>query len=155
MKKGKNNLWYSIFRFIIWSIIIIAVSSYFVFNNALIGPIFLLLGLTNIFIIKLLKIKIKTVYPDIVFGFVDNTILVLLAILGGKFAGVTGAILGGAAGNSITDGLGGFFEGQLAEKAHSKKDNRTSLSSSFGKTAGCLLGAGIDLTLIWLIGVII
>jgi len=38
-----------------------------------------------------------------------------LAIFGGHFAGVTGAINGGVVSNAITDGIAGIFEGHMAK----------------------------------------
>ena len=91
-----------------------------------------------------------------IFGLIDNGVLVFAAVLGGSIAGVPGAIIGGAAGNTITDGIGGLFEGHVAQHQRQYKiDNlRTAFSSSFGKMAGCLFGAGIGLILVWLISLI-
>jgi len=154
--KKKKNLVKAITSFIILSIIVIGVSAYFVFEEKLIGPLFLALGIINLIFLKIFKIKIKSVYPDIVFGAIDNGILVLAAVLGGTFAGVFGAIIGGVAGNTITDGIAGLFEGHIAENQRKYKiDNlRTSLSSSLGKMAGCLFGAGIGLIIVYLISLI-
>jgi len=80
-----------------------------------------------------------------------------MAIIGGLIAGVAGAIIGGAAGNTITDGLGGLFEGHAAERLRGKKilEERTALSSTLGKMTGCLFGAGIGLIIVWLIKTIL
>jgi len=152
----KNKFFKAIISFIIISIIVISVSVYFVFDKKLIGPAFLILGLISIFSLRFFKIKINTVYPDIVFGFIDNGILIFAAVLGGAYAGVIGAIIGGAAGNTITDGIGGLFEGHVAEKLRRKRinDKRTSLSTMLGKVIGCLFGAGVGLTLNYLISLI-
>jgi hypothetical protein len=90
-----------------------------------------------------------TVSIDIFFGVIDNGILAVLAIFGGHFAGVTGAILGGVIGNAITDGIAGIFEGQMAEKLRLRfiSEERTMLKSSVGKMAGCLFGAGVILVI--------
>ena len=156
MKKRKNNFLNAITKFIILSIIIIGVGSYLVFNQKLIGPIFLTLGLMNLLFLKFFKIKLKTIYPDLIFGFVDNSVLVFAAILGGKIGGVFGAVVGGAVGNTITDGFGGLFEGKMAEKLRDRKIEykRTALSSSLGKMTGCLFGGGTSLTIIYLISLI-
>lgn len=69
-----------------------------------------------------------------------------------------GAIIGGAVGDSITDGLAGLFEGKMAEylRKHGIEEARTPLSSSMGKMSGCLIGVGIVLTVVWgLLGIII
>tara|TARA_Y100000034_G_scaffold34251_1_gene41976 strand:+ start:1830 stop:2291 length:462 start_codon:yes stop_codon:yes gene_type:complete len=152
----KNNLIKAIISFIILSIIVIAVSSYLVLENKLIGPAFLFLGVISLFFLRFLNIKIKSVYPDIIFGAIDNGVLIFAAVLGGIYAGVTGAIIGGAAGNTITDGIGGLFEGHIAENQRKYKiDNlRTALSTMLGKMTGCLFGAGAGLILVWLISLV-
>lgn len=156
MKKGEHSFLKSVTSFVLFSIVIIAVSVYFMQDNKLIGPAFLGLGILNIFVIKFFKIKISSVYPDMIFGFIDNGVLVFAAVLGGNYAGVVGAVIGGAAGNALTDGIGGLFEGYVAE--HQRKfeiDNeRTALSTMLGKVAGCLFGAGLGLILVWFIGTI-
>jgi hypothetical protein len=128
----------------------------FVFDKKLIGFLFLGLGILTNFLLKIFKIKVKEVLPDMIFGFIDNGILVFVTIVGANYAGIPGAILGGAAGNTITDGIGGLFEGHLSEKLRNKQiyERRTSLSTMFGKVAGCLYGAGIALILFWLISLI-
>ncbi len=148
--KVKNGLLKSVTSFILLSIIIIGVSVYFVHDSKLIGPAFLVLGLINLLIIKFFKIKISSVYPDMIFGFIDNGVLVFAAVLGGIYAGVVGAVIGGAAGNSLTDGIGGLFEGYIAEHQRKFKiDNkRTALSTMLGKIAGCLFGAGVGLIIV-------
>jgi len=87
------------------------------------------------------------VWPDIVFGLIDNGVLAILAVIGAEIAGVAGAIIGGVVGNSITDGIAGVFEGHIAERLREKKisEERTMVGSSIGKMAGCLLGAGFVL----------
>ena len=156
MKKRKNGFLQAITSWIILSIIVIAVSFYFVFDKAWIGPAFLVLGFISLFFLKFFKIKISSVYPDMIFGAIDNGILIFAAVLGGVYAGIAGAIIGGAAGNTITDALGGLFEGHVAQNQRKYKiDNlRTPLSTMLGKASGCLFGAGLGLTLVWLIGVI-
>ena len=149
----KTSFVKAFFSFISLSILIIAVSSYFVFDKKLIGFLFLGLGVINLIILKFFKINIKAIYPDVIFGAIDNGILVFAAVFGANFAGVAGAIIGGAAGNTITDGIGGLFEGYVAEQQRKDKVNnkRTALSSSLGKMTGCLFGAGIGLILVWFI----
>lgn len=143
----------AVFSLVILSILIIAVSAFLVDNELLIGPAFLGLALISILFLKSYGISVSSVSPDILFGFIDNGVLVFAAVLGANFAGVAGAIIGGAAGNTITDGIGGLFEGQLAEKLRERKieDRRNSLSTTMGKVIGCLLGAGAGLILVWLI----
>lgn len=149
MKKRKKTFVQALTSLVILSAIVIAVASYFIFNKALIGPIFLILGFVSLTFISFFKIKIKAIYPDLVFGIIDNGVLVFAAVLGGQIAGVFGAIIGGAVGNTVTDGIGGLFEGHIVETR--KIRPRTALSSSLGKMSGCLFGAGAGLILIWLI----
>jgi hypothetical protein len=142
--------------FVVFSLVVAAVALYFIFDKGLIGFMFVGLGFVGWGVLGMFKIKIVSVYPDIIFGAVDNGILVFAAVLGGVYAGVFGAVIGGAAGNTVTDGLGGLFEGYIAENQRRLKiDNlRTSLSTMLGKMVGCLWGAGAGLVLVWLISLI-
>ena len=47
----------------------------------------------------------------IVFGAIDTGFLGVAALIGASFAGILGAIVGGAAGDAITDGFAGLLEG--------------------------------------------
>lgn len=139
-----------ILHFTTLSIVVFSVSVFVIHkSNILIGLVLIGLSCLCLLSIKLFKIKIRSIEPDIVFGMIDNGILVILAIVGSKIAGIAGAIIGGVVGNSITDGIGGIFEGYWAEKLRSKniQEDRMMLGSSVGKMAGCLLGAGIMLIL--------
>ncbi len=128
-------------------IIIFAVSAFFIYDAKIIGWAVLALGLLCLVSLQFFKIPIKNVWPDIVFGLIDNGILAILAVIGGSIAGVAGAIIGGTVGNAITDGIAGVFEGQMAERLRDSNisESRTMLGSSIGKMAGCLLGAGVVL----------
>mgnify|MGYP001570131871 CR=1 FL=1 len=128
-------------------IVIFLVSAFFIYDNKIIGWVVFGLGLLCLAFLKLVKIKIRSVYPDIIFGIIDNGILAILAIIGGEIAGVAGAIIGGVVGNAITDGIAGIFEGEIAEKLRKNHihEERTMLGSAIGKMAGCLLGAGFVL----------
>ena len=148
MKKRKTFV-EGLISMAILSVIVIAITVYFISNTVLIGPIFIGLGILSLVFISFFKITLRSIYPDIVFGFIDNGVLIFAAILGGQIAGVFGAVIGGAAGNTITDGIGGLFEGHIAEKH--KTLPRTAISSSLGKMAGCLFGAGSGLLLVYLI----
>src|SRR6056297_4205145 len=152
----KKSKFYGFIRalatFLIVSVIVIAVSASFVDSHEWIGVIFAGMGVLALLSTKyLFKIPSQAVYPDIIFGAIDNGVLVFAAALGASFAGVFGAIIGGVAGNTITDGIGGLFEGNIAEHQREYKiDNlRTTLSTCLGKMTGCLLGAGIALILMW------
>ncbi|MFH1326686.1 MAG: hypothetical protein ABIH59_00990 [archaeon] len=147
----------AIFSLITITIVIIVVANYFIFNNQWIGPAFLGLGMLSLLFMRLMHIKLKFIYPDLTFGFVDNGVMVFAAIIGGSIGGVPGAIIGGVAGNTITDGIGGFFEGYVSERQEKLtkfRSERRMLSSSLGKMTGCMFGAGISLTLAWLFGLI-
>ena len=153
MKKWlvKNTMWKAIGTFIIIAILVVGFSVYFIYDEVLIGPAYILMAFITVGILKIFGIKLRAVYPDIIFGLIDNGVLIFTAILGGKFAGVAGAVLGGAAGNTLTDGIGGLFEGKLAQKL--KRDNfqeeRNPISTMLGKIIGCLIGAGVGLILVW------
>lgn len=128
-------------------IIVFAVSAFFISDAKIIGWAILALGLLCLVSLEFFKILIKNVWPDIVFGLIDNGILAILAVIGGAIAGVAGAIIGGVVGNAITDGIAGVFEGHMAERLRESNisEARTMLGSSIGKMAGCLLGAGVVL----------
>ncbi len=153
----KRGLFKAIVSFISLSVVVFSVSLAFIYkNNLIIGIVLLFLGFLGFVLLKIFKIKIKSTYPDILFGMIDNGILVFTAVLGSLIAGIPGAILGGVAGNTITDGVGGIFEGHLAEKQREKniKTERTALSSCLGKMTGCLIGAGVGLIIVGLINLI-
>jgi len=157
MEKIARHFFKALVSLISVSIVVVAVVSYFIFNNTFIGLAFLGLGVLNLIFMKIMKIELKYIYPDLTFGFVDNGVMVFAAIAGGILAGVPGAIIGGVAGNTITDGIGGFFEGYVSERQKEKtkfESQRRALSSSLGKMTGCMFGAGVSLTLVWLIGLI-
>ena len=128
-------------------IIVFSVSAFFIYDAKLIGWVIFALGLLCIVSLFLFNILIKNVWPDIIFGLVDNGILAILAVIGAETAGVAGAIIGGTVGNAITDGIAGLFEGHMAERLREEKvsEKRTMIGSSIGKMAGCLLGAGFVL----------
>src|SRR3989339_478559 len=137
----------SIVNILTLCVVIAAVSVFFVNDAQWIGFVLIILALLCMVSLIPFKIKLRSIQPDIFFGLIDNGILAVLAIFGGHFAGVTGAILGGVVGNAITDGIAGIFEGYSAEKLRLKfiAEERTMLKSAVGKMAGCLLGAGVVL----------
>lgn len=143
----KKRLILSVLNILTLCLIISAVSVSLIENDHWMG--LALIGLAIFSLVSLIpfKINLKSVLPDIFFGIIDNGILAILAIFGGHFAGVAGAIIGGVVGNAITDGIAGIFEGQVAEKMRAKfiSEERTMLKSAVGKMAGCLFGAGIVL----------
>jgi hypothetical protein len=88
--------------------------------------------------------------PDLVFGGIDTGLLVIPATLGGVHFGAVGVLAGAVIGDAITDAIAGFFEGGIARWLRSKGivESRDPITTSFGKMAGCLLGAGIVLSVI-------
>ncbi|HNX10970.1 MAG TPA: hypothetical protein PKI61_02415 [bacterium] len=137
----------SVLNIITLCIVIAAVSIFFVNRAEWMGLVLIILALLCIVSLIPFKIDLKGILPDIFFGLIDNGILAVLAIFGGHFAGVAGAIIGGVVGNAITDGIAGIFEGHMAEKLRLRliPEERTMLKSAVGKMAGCLLGAGVVL----------
>ncbi len=150
---AKKNLVKSILSVTVLSIITIVAVVLFVYQKSWMGLIFIILGLLHIWVLRMFGIKLNTIWPDIIFGMIDNGILVIAAIIGADFAGILGAVIGGSAANAITDGFAGLFEGWTAQylRKHKIKEKRTTLSSALGKMAGCLLGAGIVMILLWTI----
>ena len=142
--------------FLVFSLVVAAIALYFISDKAVIGPVFILLGFVGWIVLRIFRIDLESVYPDIIFGAIDNGVLVFAAILGGVYAGVFGAVIGGAAGNTITDGLGGLFEGHIAENQRRLKINnlRTATSTMLGKMVGCLWGAGLGLVVVCLISLV-
>ena len=143
----KKNFLIALIKVLALCIIVFSVSAYFVYDAKIIGWVVFGSGLLCLVALRLSKILVSHVWPDIVFGLIDNGILAVMAVVGGEIAGVAGAIVGGVVGNAITDGIAGIFEGEIAEKMRERKisEERTMLGSAVGKMAGCLLGAGVVL----------
>ena len=133
------------------TIVIVSVMYFILNNNRLIGPVIIILGFIPWIPLKLLGRTIKSTGADIIFGAIDTGFLGVAALIGANFAGILGAIVGGAVGDSITDGYAGLFEGKMATylRKHGIDEARTPLSSSMGKMSGCLIGVGIVLTIAW------
>lgn len=145
----RQKFFLSILNILTLCVVIAAVSVFFVNKSQWIGFVLILLAILCVVSLVPFKIKLRSMQPDIIFGLIDNGILAVLAVFGGHFAGVAGAILGGLAGNAITDGIAGIFEGYSAEKLRIQlvHEERTMLKSAVGKMAGCLLGGGIVLVI--------
>lgn len=143
MKQAFN----SIIKILTLSLIIFFVTLYFIYDSNLISWVIFGSGILCLISLLFFRISINSVWPDIVFGLIDNGILAILAIFGGEMAGMVGAVVGGVVGNALTDGIAGIFEGLMAEKMKKKNipENRTMMGSSVGKMTGCLLGAGLVL----------
>jgi len=136
--------------------IIVAVISIFSLKNEItIGPIILGLGLLPILGILFSNRKLTSSIPDLIFGSIDTGMLVIPAIAGAKYFGIIGAIAGGVVGDAITDSIAGFFEGGIARwlREHGIHESRDPISTSLGKMAGCLIGAGIVMTIVSALGI--
>jgi hypothetical protein len=99
------------------------------------------LGLLPILIAYIFKISLKKILPDIIFGLIDNILLIIPAIIGAELFGAAGALAGAVVGNAVSDGIAGIFEGSISEWLNIKgiDSKRTLLGSSLGKMSGCLL----------------
>ena len=100
--------------------------------------------------------RLSAAVPDLVFGSIAHTgLLVIPTLLGGLTFGVAGAIAGTVIGDALTDAIAGFFEGNIAEWLRSAgfSEAREPVPTSLGKMAGALLGAGLVLSIAWLVGV--
>lgn len=133
------------------SLLSAGVVAFFFYDQQWIGAAFLALGFIHLAILRFFGRSISSIWPDLIFGGIDNGFLVLGALLGGQLAGVLGAVVGGSAANAITDGFAGLFEGWSAVylRRHHVREQRTPLSSAVGKMAGCFFGAGIVFVLAW------
>ena len=82
-------------------------------------------------------------------------LLVIPALWGGLAFGVAGAIAGGVIGDALTDAVAGFFEGGIAEWLRERgiEESREAITTALGKMSGCLLGAGMVLSLALLLGI--
>lgn len=141
----KSRLASSILHVVVLCVVIFAVSAYFVYEEEQVGYVLFGLGVASLYTVRPLGVSIASLGPDIIFGIIDNGFLAVMAVFGGRIAGVPGAIIGGVVGNALTDGIAGLFEGYWAESLTT--DKRTVLGSAIGKMSGCLLGAGAVLIL--------
>lgn len=148
----KESVINSLLSVLVLSVLILA-AVFFVDGKKWVGIVFIILGLLHIGVLAFFGRAIKSVWPDIVFGVIDNGFLVVGVLIGAEFAGILGAVVGGAAMNAITDGFAGVFEGWTAGylREHKIKERRTALSAAVGKMAGCFFGAGIVLVVAWTI----
>ncbi len=131
--------------------VVLLVSLSFVDGKKWVGVSFIVLGLLHLLVLRFFGRSLQSVWPDIIFGIIDNGFLVIGALIGADLAGVIGAVVGGSAVNAITDGYAGIFEGWAAEflRKHKIRERRTAVSAAIGKISGCLLGAGIVLFVVW------
>lgn len=133
------------------SIIVLVVIANIGYLAKLVGPAMILLGFVPWLFIRIAGRTVRSTGADIVFGAADTGFLAVAALIGAELAGLFGAIVGGLVGDSITDGFAGIFEGRAAEKLRRLgiEEARTPVSASMGKMSGCLIGAGITLTVAW------
>ncbi|MBT9131909.1 MAG: hypothetical protein DDT33_00411 [Firmicutes bacterium] len=149
----RESLRVSFASVLVISLIAIGLLSITIQYKIMMGPTLILLALLSLIPLKLAGRTIKSCSADIVFGSVDTFFLGIAALIGASFAGVLGAIVGAAAGDAITDGFAGLWEGRVAQylREHGIEEARTPLSASLGKMSGCFLGIGVLLTLVWTI----
>jgi len=140
MKKNKKKA-FEIITVIVLCIITIIIAFFSMKLGRFVSIIIFGLGLLPILIAFIFKIRLKRIIPDIIFGLIDNIILIIPAIIGSELFGAAGALAGAVVGNAVSDGIAGLFEGSLSEWLHLKgiDSTRTLLGSSLGKMSGCLL----------------
>jgi hypothetical protein len=99
------------------------------------------MGFLPLIIAYIFRINLKKILPDLIFGLIDNMLLIIPAIIGAELFGTAGALAGAVVGNAVSDGIAGLFEGSISEWLHLKgiDATRTLLGSSLGKMSGCLL----------------
>ena len=140
MKKNKRKA-LEISTVIILCIITIVIAFFSMRLGRFVSIIIFGLGLLPILTAYIFKISLKKILPDIIFGLIDNILLIIPAIIGAELFGATGALAGAVVGNAVSDGIAGIFEGSISEWLNIKgiDSKRTLLGSSLGKMSGCLL----------------
>jgi len=140
MKKSQKNI-LEISVVILLSIIIGIIAFFSMRLGRYVSLVLFGLGLVPILAAYIFKINLKKMLPDIIFGLIDNLLLIIPAIIGAELFGAVGALAGAVVGNAISDSIAGIFEGSIAEWLHLKgiDSTRTMLGSSLGKMSGCLL----------------
>lgn len=140
MKKNKRKT-LEISIVIILCVITIIIAFFSMRLGRFVSIIIFGLGLLPILVAYVFKISLKKISPDIIFGLIDNTLLIIPAIIGAELFGAAGALAGAVVGNAVSDGIAGLFEGSISEWLHIKgiDSSRTLLGSSLGKMSGCLL----------------
>jgi hypothetical protein len=148
-QSGKKKLANALFHVTILSVIIFFIA-YFSSNLELIGLILISLSILPLISLKLTGEKIKEGISEIVFGAVNTGLITLMAFGGFEMAGILGAIIGVAVGDSITEGYSGILEGEVTEilKKYKIKEKIDPLISSLGKMSGALFGGGIVLLIV-------
>jgi len=140
MKKNKRKT-LEIGIVIILCIITIIIAFFSMRLGRFVSIVVFSLGLLPILVACIFKISLKRILPDIIFGLIDNVLLIIPAIIGAQLFGAAGALAGAVVGNAVSDGIAGLFEGSISEWLHVKgiDSSRTLLGSSLGKMSGCLL----------------
>ena len=140
MKKSKRKI-LEISIVVLLSIITLIIAFFSMRLGRFVSIVIFGLGLTPILIAFIFKISFRKILPDIIFGLIDNILLIIPAIIGAELFGATGALAGAVVGNAVSDGIAGLFEGSISEWLRMKgiDSTRTLLGSSLGKMSGCLL----------------
>jgi len=138
-KRNKKILEISIV--VLFSIVTLIIAFFSMRLGRFVSIVIFGLGLIPILIAYVFKISIKKMLPDIIFGLIDNLLLIIPAIIGAELFGAVGALAGAIVGNAISDSIAGIFEGSISEWLHTKgiDSTRTIIGSSLGKMSGCLL----------------
>ena len=140
MKKKKRNF-LEISIVVILAIITLVIAFISIRLGRFVSIIIFGLGLIPILVAYILKISLKKMLPDIIFGLIDNLLLIIPAIIGAEIFGAAGALVGAVVGNAVSDSIAGLFEGSISEwlKIKGIDSTRTMIGSSLGKMSGCLL----------------
>ena len=140
MKKNKRKA-LEISIVILLSIITVTIAFFSMRLGRFVSIVIFGLGFVPILIAYIFKISLKKILPDIIFGLIDNILLIIPAIIGAELFGAAGALAGAVVGNAVSDGIAGLFEGSISEWLHIRgiDSTRTILGSSLGKMSGCLL----------------
>jgi len=140
MKKNKRKT-LEISIVIILCLITVIIAFFSMMFGRFVSLVIFGLGLLPIIVAYIFKISLKRILPDIIFGLIDNILLIIPAIIGAQLFGAAGALAGAVVGNAVSDGIAGLFEGSISEWLHVKgiDSSRTLLGSSLGKMSGCLL----------------
>lgn len=122
-------------------------------SKLLLGPMILALAILPIIGLAVGRRPYRQAIPDLVFGGIDTGLLAVPALVGGLRFGAVGALAGAVIGDAVTDAIAGFFEGGIARWLRSKgiESSRDPVTTALGKMAGCLLGAGVVVSVINLI----
>jgi len=140
MKKNKRKI-LEISVIVLFTIVMTTIAFFSMRLGRFVSIVIFGLGLVPILVAYLFKIGLKKIFPDIIFGIIDNIFLLIPVFFGAKLFGAAGALVGAVVGNALSDGIAGLFEGSISEWLHIKgiDSTRTMLGSSLGKMSGCLL----------------